>query len=180
MAWGQDFLKGFIGNDYLRDYRHASKTFTTNGYELAPRYKFLYHVTFNLSQTIAATFKTDEQANLGLVVKTAQLPSYSIAVAEMNQYNRKRYIQTKIDYQPVVITLHDDGGDLVRSLWYNYYSYYYKDPQQNYRNLTAISGTIGSTDTSSNGYDYNGNDIYNSSRITKVKVAQMGQYQQIL
>jgi len=166
MAWGQDFLKGFIGNDYLRDYRHASKTFTTNGYELAPRYKFLYHVTFNLSQTISNLFGTEDQKLLGLVVKTAQLPSYTMAVSEMNQYNRKRYIQTKIDYQPVVITFHDDGGDLIRNLWYNYYSYYYKDPQQNYRNLAAISGSMGDTNTSGVGYDYNGNDIYNTSRIT--------------
>jgi hypothetical protein len=166
MAWGQDFLKGFIGNDYLRDYRHASKTFTTNGYELAPRYKFLYHVTFNLSQTIDRLFGTEDRKLLGLVVKTAQLPSYTMAVAEMNQYNRKRYIQTKIDYQPVVITFHDDGGDLIRNLWYNYYSYYYKDPQQNYRNLAAISGSMGDTNTSGVGYDYNGNDIYNTSRLT--------------
>jgi hypothetical protein len=168
MAWGQDFLKGFIGNDYLRDYRHASKTFTTNGYELAPRYKFLYHVTFNLNfvnPAVASVFSTQDQANMGLVVKTAQLPSYTMAVAEMNQYNRKRYVQTKIDYQPVVITFHDDGGDLIRNLWYNYYSYYYKDPQQNYRNLTAISGSIGDPNTSGNGYDYNNSDIYASSRI---------------
>lgn len=167
MTWGQDFLKGFIGNDYLRDYRHASKTFRTNGYELAPRYKFLYHVTFNLNTlnpNIGAVFGTQDLANMSLTVKTAQLPSYNFQVQEFNQYNRKRLVQTKIDYQPVTITMHDDGGDLIRNLWYNYYSYYYKDPQQNYRNLTAINGSIGDTNTSSNGYDYNANDIYAANR----------------
>ena len=168
MTWGQDFLKGFIGNNYLRDYTHASKTFRTNGYELAPRYKFLYHVTFNLNfanPNIAAVFSTQDQANMSLVVKTAQLPNYQFAVQELNQYNRKRLVQTKIDYQPVTITFHDDGGDLIRNLWYNYYSYYYKDPQQNYRNLTSISGTLGNDNTAGTGYAYNNSDIYDATRI---------------
>jgi hypothetical protein len=29
---GNQILKGFIGNDTLRDYTHASKTFTSNSY----------------------------------------------------------------------------------------------------------------------------------------------------
>ena len=44
MAFGQDFLNTFFGNDFLKDYTHASKTFRTNGYENAPRLKFLFHV----------------------------------------------------------------------------------------------------------------------------------------
>jgi hypothetical protein len=49
MAFGQDFLKGFIGADGLKTYSHASKTFLTNGYELAPRQKFLFHVYFTVN-----------------------------------------------------------------------------------------------------------------------------------
>ena len=49
MSFGQDFLKGFIGDNGLRDYTHASKTFRTNGYELAPRFKFNFHTYFNLN-----------------------------------------------------------------------------------------------------------------------------------
>jgi hypothetical protein len=57
MAFGQDFLKGvsqgidfksfgkqlksgFTGNNVLRDYQHASRTFTTNAYELKPDTSF--------------------------------------------------------------------------------------------------------------------------------------------
>lgn len=167
MAWGQDFLKGFFGNDTLRDYTHASKTFRRNGYELSPRPKFLYHVNFGINMSIpgiAQIFGVNDLASLSLVVKTATLPSYNIDVNEFNQYNRKRFVQTKISYQPVTITFHDDTGDLVRNMWYNYYRYYYKDPSQNYRNLAAINGSIGDTNTDSNGFDYNSRDIYSPNR----------------
>ena len=46
---GDQILKGFIGTETLRDYTHASRTFTTNSYELKPRYKFLYHVSFTIN-----------------------------------------------------------------------------------------------------------------------------------
>ena len=81
---------------------------------------------------------------MGLVVKNVQLPSYEMSVNELNQYNRKRLVQTKINYQPVEITFHDDGSDLIRNMWYSYYSYYYKDPTQ-----TGNNGKYLKTDGSS-------------------------------
>jgi hypothetical protein len=48
-SFGQDFLKGFTATQSLRDYTHASKTFRTNAYELKPRFKFLFHVKFNIN-----------------------------------------------------------------------------------------------------------------------------------
>ena len=48
-SFGKNVVEGFIGNDVLRDYTHASKTFRTNAYELKPRFKFLFHVQFTLN-----------------------------------------------------------------------------------------------------------------------------------
>ena len=100
MAFGQDFLKGFVGFDGLKDYSHAAKTFLTNGYELAPRQKFLFHVyfTLNIEQIpgLRSAFPGNDNAQIGLMVKTAQLPSYQMSVETLNQYNRKRLAQTKI------------------------------------------------------------------------------------
>lgn len=168
MAFGEDILQGFFGSNYLRDYTHASKTFRSNGYELAPRYKFLFHVNFNINQSIPGIsniFSSTDLASLSLVVKTVTLPSYTMDVNEHIQYNRKRYVQTKINYQPVTITMHDDGGDLVRNLWYNYFSYYYKDPSEAYRNLSSSNGSIGTTNTTAYGSDYNQRDIYSQNRV---------------
>ena len=170
--FGQNFLQGFGAGFFtppgLKDYRHASDTFRTNGYELAPRNKFLFHVFFNINTGqipgLAAAYGSDEIATIGLMVKSVDLPSYSVSVETMNQYNRKRLVQTKIEYQPINMVFHDDQGDLIRNMWYNYYSYYYKDPSQKYENVAPSDGTIGKLNTLFNGFGYNTRDIYNNSR----------------
>ncbi|NBR25024.1 MAG: hypothetical protein EBU08_14865 [Micrococcales bacterium] len=167
MQWGQDFLTGFFGAQGLKDYAHASKTFRTNGYELAPRNKFLFHVYFNLNTaeipTLKNIFSSSEQAELGLLIKTIQLPTYSLDTETLNQYNRKRIIQKRINYLPVSMTFHDDGGDLSRNLWYNYYSYYYKDPNQQYGSASNQNGSIGQV-ANQPGFSYNSRDIYANNR----------------
>ena len=167
MAFGQDFLKGFFGGQGLKDYAHASKTFLTNGYELAPRNKFLFHVYFNINTsqipTLAAVFPEDSKSSLSLLVKTIQLPSFSIDTETLNQYNRKRVIQKKINYQPVQVEFHDDGGDLSRNMWYNYYSYYYKDSNQQYGSASNQNGSIGAV-ANEPGFAYGVRDIYANNR----------------
>ena len=167
MAFGQDFLQGFFGVDGLKTYSHASKTFTTNGYELAPRNKFLFHVYFNLNTSeipaLRSVFPESDKSALGLLVKNIQLPAFSIDSTTLNQYNRKRIIQSKINYQPIQIEFHDDTGDLSRSLWYNYYSYNFKDPNQQYGSTSATNGSIGPVATQP-GFSYNSRDIYAANR----------------
>lgn len=164
MAWGQDFLKGFVGFNGLKDYSHAAKTFLQNGYENAPRQKFLFHVyfTINVEQVPAlrSAFPNQDTATIGLMVKTAQLPSYQMSVETLNQYNRKRLAQTKIEYNPVQIEFHDDGSDLVRNMWYNYFKYYYKDPSQKYDNVTNTNGQMAAIIGTPAGFSYNARDIY--------------------
>ena len=165
MSFGQNFLKGFIGDNGLRDYTHASKTFRTNGYELAPRFKFNFHTFFNLNTTGIRSLASSEVSSIGLSVKTVDLPSYQISVDTMNQYNRKRLVQSKIEYQPVTITFNDDGGDLIRNMWYNYFSYYYKDPVQQYEGVPNTNGTSGNLQTTPTGFGYNTRDTYSNDRF---------------
>ena len=44
-----DAAAGFFGNEYLRDYTHAAKTFIPNAYQYAPKFKFLFHVYFEIN-----------------------------------------------------------------------------------------------------------------------------------
>tara|TARA_R110002153_G_scaffold112281_3_gene254278 strand:+ start:5105 stop:6325 length:1221 start_codon:yes stop_codon:yes gene_type:complete len=171
MAFGEDFLKGFFGNDYLKDYTHASKTFRSNSYALAPRRKFLYHVVFNLNiqqiPQLRNVFQTQDLSNLSLLVKEVKLPSYKFNVETMNQYNRKRKVQTQIDYDPIVCTMHDDASDLSRTLWYNYYAYYYKDASQKYYDAAVTNGSMGQNAQGVDpgaAYPYNFRDIYTQDR----------------
>lgn len=172
MAFGQNFLRsfgeGFFGSDGLKDYAHASKTFRTNGYEFAPRQKFLFHVYFTIntaSPAIRQAFDNRDIATVGLMVKNIQLPNYTIQVDQLNQYNRKRLVQSKIDYNPVTVEFHDDGGDLIRTMWYNYFSYYYKDPSQKYDNVANQNGSLGALLGTPAGFNYNSRDIYDQSRL---------------
>lgn len=128
-----DAVKGFFGNDYLRDYTHASKTFLPDTQAYSPRFKFLFHVYFDINSDLissASVPNIPEDHNYGLAVKSVQLPKYSFDLHTMNQYNRKRIVQTKIKYDPVNITMHDTNSGLITKLWHAYYSYYYKDGVQ--------------------------------------------------
>jgi hypothetical protein len=171
-TFGQEFFKGFTAADSLRDYTHASKTFTTNAYELKPRFKFLFHVSFTLNTAeipaLSQLAGVNEITSLSYLVKTVDLPKYTIAAETLNQYNRKRVVQTKINYDPVTLTFHDDGGDNSRNLWYNYYSYYYKDPSQDYLAANSQNGSMGNSANLQKGFGYNSRDIYNDTRVGDV------------
>jgi len=167
MAFGQDFLKAFFGNDYLKDYTHASKTFRSNGYENAPKLKFLFHVYLTVNLQVPAlrqVYTNNESAVLGLLCKQVDLPRYQIDVEVLNQYNRKRLVQKKINYQPVTFTFHDDNGNAIRNMWYNYYAYYYKDANQPYKGVPSQSGSMGVNRTLTQGFGYNSVDIYENAR----------------
>jgi hypothetical protein len=167
--FGQDSLQSFPPDQGLRDYTHASKTFRSSGYDLAPRNKFLFYVYFNLNTNIPAVANLvsgGKSSTIGLMVKSAQLPGYSIDVATMNQYNRKRLVQTKINYNPAQIVFNDDASDLVRNMWYQYYQYYYSDPTYKYGNTPNQNGILGQLQVPDvfGGASYTANDTYSPSR----------------
>lgn len=129
-GWFQDLLQGFAGgltsNDFLRDYTHASKTFTPNFYQNTPKYKFLFHTYFDINPEIYNA-GIDSRQNYGILVKEVKLPTYTFNTSQLNQYNRKRIVQTKIKYEPVTITFHDDNGNQITKMWEAYYLYNYRD-----------------------------------------------------
>jgi hypothetical protein len=120
----------------LRDFQHASKIFRSDSYAKAPKLKFLFHAYFALNDTQYSngTIGTlTNQEPIGVLVKTFKLPSFQLMTHEMNQYNRKRVVQTKIKYEPVEISFHDDSSNIITKLWNEYYTYYYND-SKNYIN----------------------------------------------
>ena len=171
--FAQDVAGGFFGNDYLRDYTHASKTFRPNAYQYAPKLKFLFHVYFEINSD-AYGIGLAQGVNFGLAVKSVKLPSYSFDTHVMNQYNRKRIVQTKIKYDPIDINFHDDNGGssrdptaggAIRNMWYNYYTYYYKDASKPVASVSGRqalqTGNGSSTDTNTINYsNYNSRNLY--------------------
>jgi|TARA_R110001592_G_scaffold44275_3_gene142647 hypothetical protein len=133
------FLNGFLDNvvsgalspkGNLADYAHGARLFVDDSHRLTPKVKFLYHVTFNINAQAAAVIPQLREKHLNelnMLVKSAQLPAYNIQTDVKHQYNRKRVIQKRIDYQPVSITLHDDNMGVTTAMWEAYYRYYYRD-----------------------------------------------------
>jgi len=172
-TFGQQFWQGFTEVNALRDYTHASKVFTPNSFELKPRYKFLFHVSFTINtsiKTVANYLGVNGSTQLSYVVKTVDLPKFTIANETLNQYNRKRVVQTKINYDPVTVVFHDDAGDNVRKMWYAYYNYYYKDASQSYNDVleNGNNGSLGESANKVTGFSYNTRDIYANQRVANV------------
>ena len=154
--------EGAFSEVYQKDYAHASKLFRSDNLALAPRQKFLFHVFFSLRYPNMLEIPDNDQGMIGALVKSVQLPSFTLDTEEHIQYNRKRLVHNRIKYQPITITLHDDGMDFVRTMWAKYYQYHFEDPAYQYdEGLTKINqAPNGRT-------DYNGRDIYSDARINQ-------------
>lgn len=156
-----DMLKGAVNTNYQQDYRHAAKTFQSNGYSLLPKTKRWWHVYFELSpealelvnsvrknmsgvDTLFANFTNNPDLTthnshvLSVLVKNVKLPSYRFDVKRSNQYNRQLLSLNKISYEPISIEFHDDSVNVIRNLWDLYYTYYVQDTR--YR---KFSGNLG-------------------------------------
>lgn len=131
-------LKQAVTPDTLRDYRHANQLFVGSNFRLVPKQGFLFHVFFDLDPRIVrmkGDFKT-LSTEIAMMAKTVDLPKYTIATKTYNSYNRPNIVQSKISFDPIQITFHDDSADVVRRFWYDYYKYYYRDSdytESNYR-----------------------------------------------
>lgn len=129
-----NFLSGIASGIFdsgadLKDFQHADRLFVKDTFARSPKVGFLYYVIFEINPTVT---KNDQwlqrgKPNIGLLVKRIDLPKFMLTIEELNQYNRKTLVQTKIKYQPVSIEFHDDNSNITTNLWKSYFQYYYKD-----------------------------------------------------
>ncbi len=125
-----NFLKGFSsGLPGMKDYRHASRLYFDDNFKLAPKNKFLFHVVFDIDSTVLQNknFGKNVMLDLNMLVKAIDLPKYNLNLEEKQQYNKKTYVATRIQYSPVNITFHDDNADTVNAFWKSYYEYHIAD-----------------------------------------------------
>lgn len=146
------FLKDVVNGasnpkGHLGDFRHAARLFDDDEIRLAPKFKFQYHVSFSINPNAlkSMNFNFRHQQEFNMLVKSAEMPKFAIQTESLNQYNRRKVVHVKLDYQPVTITFHEDNFNVVRMFWENYYSYYFADNEAskvlgNY-NRTAMLGS---------------------------------------
>ena len=123
MASVNPLLSPLQQGETMRDYKHASRTFVDNNFELQPRHGNLFHVVFEFTAEAQGLFNTVEKLEMPILVKSIDLPSYSIDVQTHNQYNRQVQTHHKISYNPVTVAFHDDVKELIRNLWHKYYAF---------------------------------------------------------
>jgi len=130
MNFRNNFLDQLVNGDTMKDYKHASRLYLDEAFRLAPKNKFLYHVVFGINPAAAGNIlnpSKGEQIELGMLVKSIDLPQYTFNVEMKNQYNFKNYVQTGVTYNPVAVTLHDDMGDVAAAFFKSYYQHYMTD-----------------------------------------------------
>lgn len=129
------------GNEVIRDYQHAFQLYVTDNYAKAPKLGFIYFVQININPAAVIDQSWLKNKNdVGLLAKRVDLPKFSVSTETVNQYNRKTVVQTKLNYQPITIELHDDNSDLTHKFWVNYYKHYYADGNYNDSSVSKISG----------------------------------------
>jgi hypothetical protein len=116
--------KGIASN-----WQHATRLFIDDTMRLAPRTKFNYYVRFEIDPTAhaAQSFTAKHSQEVGMLVKTTELPKFNFDTVTKNQYNRKKIVYKNINYEPVTITMHDDSAGVTNALWAIYYGYYVAD-----------------------------------------------------
>ena len=125
MAGLASYIFGSMKGGSLHDYGHAAQIFRTNNYTRAPKEKWMFQVNFVLDSQ-NNTFQLSS-AELSYLVKSVELPKFTMETKDMNQYNRKTWVQNRIKYEPVTIKFHDDNINGLREFWRSYYTYYYTD-----------------------------------------------------
>jgi len=134
-----NLLNGFLNNvvsglgnpkGTLGDFQHAARLYNSQAMRLAPKGKWMYHVVFNINPRALGSAKFDIQKHgtaINMLVKSIDLPKFRLQVEKPLQYNKKRQIHTKLEYDPISVIFHDDNFGLSTNLWAMYYGYYFAD-----------------------------------------------------
>ena len=134
MSLKDAFLFNLQSETHLRDARHANQIYTQSNFAFAPKTKYMYHVRFDPHPDVGNSATSNVfrfQKELGVLVKSADLPSFRASVENKQQYNRKKNVQTRVDYQDCRIAFHDDNTGVTRALLEEYYRYYFVDANKN-------------------------------------------------
>ncbi|RYD40490.1 MAG: hypothetical protein EOP83_35190, partial [Verrucomicrobiaceae bacterium] len=116
------------GDPFIRSPRQASQIFGLEGAR-APRQKNLFVVNFRKAGDTTSTGISDGTWNkdLGFLVKSVDRPSVDPKVEELNQYNKKRQVNTGYKIGTTRITVYDTADSMAMRMWAEYSKYYFGD-----------------------------------------------------
>ena len=179
------FGPGGNNSFYARDFRNA--------YGLRPdinppRQKFQGYVSFVVNRELygdtfygGETSSSNFRLKLGSLVRTATLPEVEFKTETKNAYNRKRIVNTGVEYQPVDIKVFDTINNEWLIMFMKYFTYHYMnprnksfdqdirevgiDPRESRTSQQFINSEFGASSENqnwnSNAYGYNVNELAN-------------------
>lgn len=154
--FGQFLGVSLSAEGWLKDQAHASAVYRDdNLYDLAPKAGWIYYVRLGINPDVRAqlnkTWASRFMPFVGLLTKSVDLPKFKITTETVNQYNRKSVVQTKLNYESVTLTFHDDNANATTNLWRNYYAYYCAEGNDSVN--SNFKKSVTTPDFSNNKYD---------------------------
>jgi len=161
---------------YWRDFRNA---YHYNPSQDPPRQQFGGYVSFVLDRDLFAQpffdrINDDElRSRMGSLVRTADMPQVEFQTQTMNEYNKKKIVNTGVQYQPVTIRVVDTVSNAWLQIIMKYFAYHYMNPRNkgngNDRDINSQTINLGGADFvgsqygaggpfDSNKYGYNVNE----------------------
>lgn len=169
MAGFFDIFKGSGNNFYFRDSKNANR-FRPDANPV--RQTFQGYVNFILNRDVYSQLYQDDpqqtefRTTISSLVRTADLPSVKFDTEVMNAYNRKRIVQTGVQYQPVSMTVYDTVGNDWLLMLMKYFSYHYMDPRnrgvENDRDLEGGRRTNDTTELANSNFGIS--DVWDSNK----------------
>jgi len=119
---------------YARDFRNA---YALRPDINPPRQKFQGYVSFVVNRELygdtfygeADKSSSNFRLKLGSLVRTATLPEVEFKTETKNAYNKKRIVNTGVEYQPVDIKVFDTINNEWLIMFMKYFTYHYMNPR---------------------------------------------------
>lgn len=113
-------------------------------------------------------------------VKESDIPGVNVDIETLDQHNRKRLVQTKVNFDPISLTMYDDNSSKVQMLLDSYMSYHYASfrpniitdagPGRDTKQQHGSKYLTGSTEFQPGMYGYKPKDIPFFSRVSIFKL----------
>lgn len=115
-----------------------------------PRSRYMYFARFvaNSQATTIYPWLTrlaSVDQGVSFKIKNIDKPKIELNAVELNQYNRKRWAYTKVEYQPVTVRMFDTVDNRPLQMWKDYFVYYFGDSRANksiLMNDQVVAGTF--------------------------------------
>jgi hypothetical protein len=163
-----DFLKNVwsvLGDRefYLKDFRNAYHYHPSQD---PPRQQFGGYVSFvpdrELFVPLFDSVNNDElRTRMSSLVRTADFPQVEFKTQTLNEYNRKKIVNTGVEYQPVTIRVVDTASNAWLTMIMKYFSYHYMNPRnkgnQGERDINSNNNINGGAEFIGSQYGAGGN-----------------------